>query len=162
MITKIEFQNFIKEFLFKNDELKKLSSSISILHLSKNYFICRQGNKTFELILDTDESDNLIINYKGKIYTVKVSKSFTDNGPQLRKDVKAELLIKSPMPGLISKVKVSIGDKVKKGTGLLTIEAMKMENEIKSPANGVVENIKVSPGVVVEKNTVLVVIKTES
>lgn len=65
------------------------------------------------------------------------------------------------MPGLIAKIKVKEGDTVKKGDGLLTIEAMKMENEIRSPISGIVEAVKVTEGTVVEKNVVLVVLKSK-
>ncbi|HHG74997.1 MAG TPA: oxaloacetate decarboxylase subunit alpha [Persephonella sp.] len=54
--------------------------------------------------------------------------------------------ISSPMPGKVVSVKVSPGDKVKKGDVLLIVEAMKMENEIHSPINGVVEEVYVREG----------------
>ncbi len=64
------------------------------------------------------------------------------------------------MPGLISKIKVVIGQKVKKGDALLSIEAMKMENDIKSPIDCIIESINVNEGIVVEKNQALVVLST--
>ncbi|WP_456466076.1 sodium-extruding oxaloacetate decarboxylase subunit alpha [Persephonella sp.] len=54
--------------------------------------------------------------------------------------------ISSPMPGKVVSVKVSPGDKVKKGDVLLIVEAMKMENEIHSPISGVVEEVYVREG----------------
>ncbi|NPA58360.1 MAG: sodium-extruding oxaloacetate decarboxylase subunit alpha [Aquificae bacterium] len=54
--------------------------------------------------------------------------------------------ISSPMPGKVVSVKVSPGDKVKKGDVLLIVEAMKMENEIHSPIDGVVEEVYVREG----------------
>jgi len=54
--------------------------------------------------------------------------------------------ISSPMPGKVVSVKVSSGDKVKKGDVLLIVEAMKMENEIHSPVDGVVEEVYVREG----------------
>ncbi|NPA53392.1 MAG: sodium-extruding oxaloacetate decarboxylase subunit alpha [Aquificae bacterium] len=54
--------------------------------------------------------------------------------------------ISSPMPGKVVSVKVSPGDKVKKGDVLLIVEAMKMENEIHSPVNGTVEEVYVREG----------------
>ena len=38
--------------------------------------------------------------------------------------------VAAPMPGTIVKINVSVGDAVKKGSVLLVLEAMKMENEI--------------------------------
>ena len=54
--------------------------------------------------------------------------------------------ISSPMPGKVVSVKVSPGDKVKKGDVLLIVEAMKMENEIHSPVNGTEEEVYVREG----------------
>ena len=54
--------------------------------------------------------------------------------------------ISSPMPGKVVSVKVSPGDKVKKGDVLLIVEAMKMENEIHSPVDGTVEEVYVREG----------------
>src|SRR5215203_3419186 len=44
----------------------------------------------------------------------------------------------APMPGLIVRVNVSVGDAVSAGQGLVVMEAMKMENELRSTAGGVV------------------------
>lgn len=64
--------------------------------------------------------------------------------------------IKSPMPGLVVKVFVAVGQSVNEGDKLLTLEAMKMENILKSTGSGIVKNILVSSGDTVEKNSLLV------
>lgn len=51
-----------------------------------------------------------------------------------------------PMPGLITEILVSIGDKVEEGQPLCTVEAMKMENVLKASRKGVIKSITVSPG----------------
>jgi pyruvate carboxylase subunit B len=50
------------------------------------------------------------------------------------------------MPGKVVSLKVSEGDKVKKGDVLLIVEAMKMENEIHSPIDGMVAEVYVKEG----------------
>jgi acetyl/propionyl-CoA carboxylase alpha subunit len=62
----------------------------------------------------------------------------------------------APMPGLVVRVHVAIGDAVTAGQPLVSIEAMKMENELRSKSAGTVRAITVSPGTAVEKGTVLV------
>jgi 3-methylcrotonyl-CoA carboxylase alpha subunit len=47
----------------------------------------------------------------------------------------------APMPGVVEKVNVKIGDKVKVGDPLVIMIAMKMEYVIKSPKTGVVEKV---------------------
>ncbi|MBC8043082.1 MAG: acetyl-CoA carboxylase biotin carboxyl carrier protein subunit [Rhizobacter sp.] len=63
--------------------------------------------------------------------------------------------IKAPMPGLVVKIEVAVGDAVRVGQGLVLLEAMKMENEIKSSVAGTVLEIKVAERQTVEKNTLL-------
>jgi biotin carboxyl carrier protein len=67
--------------------------------------------------------------------------------------------IKSPMPGLITKIIVAAGADVKSGDRLCMLEAMKMENEIRSHVNGAVVKINVSERDAVEKGKVLMEIK---
>ena len=64
----------------------------------------------------------------------------------------------APIPGLISKVFISEGQKVAKNQRLLTLDAMKMENELLSPKDGIVKELRVRPTQAVEKGQVLVVI----
>ena len=67
-------------------------------------------------------------------------------------------VVKSPMPGNILKINVTVGQKVNEGETLLVLEAMKMENEIAAPKAGTVAQIIVSKGAVVETGAPLVVI----
>lgn len=59
-------------------------------------------------------------------------------------------IIKALMPGRIARVLVEKGATVQRGTGLLVLEAMKMENEIPAPADGIVDEIFVQAGDTVE------------
>jgi len=65
--------------------------------------------------------------------------------------------LKAPMPGLVVAVQVEPGQEVKRGDGLVIVEAMKMENELKATGAGKVKEIKVKQGQAVEKGEVLVV-----
>ncbi|WP_445943179.1 ATP-binding protein, partial [Roseicyclus sp.] len=51
-----------------------------------------------------------------------------------------------PMPGLIVKIDVDIGQEVQEGQALCTIEAMKMENILRAERRGVVAAITCAPG----------------
>ena len=55
-------------------------------------------------------------------------------------------LLLCPMPGLIVKVEVAIGDEVQEGQSLCTVEAMKMENILRAERKSVVSKIHVAPG----------------
>ncbi|MDP1577774.1 MAG: biotin/lipoyl-containing protein, partial [Cypionkella sp.] len=51
-----------------------------------------------------------------------------------------------PMPGLIAKIMVAVGDEVQEGQALATVEAMKMENILKAERKGVVKAVKAVAG----------------
>lgn len=64
--------------------------------------------------------------------------------------------INAPMPGLIVRVCVQVGDQVQTGQGVVVMEAMKMENELRSSSAGRVKAILAKPGMAVEKGARLV------
>lgn len=66
--------------------------------------------------------------------------------------------VKSPMPGNILKINVSVGQHVDEGDVLLILEAMKMENEVVATKAGTVAQLLVDKGAVVETGAPLVVI----
>jgi biotin carboxyl carrier protein len=65
-------------------------------------------------------------------------------------------IVKALMPGRIVRILVETGQEVAKGTGILILEAMKMENEIQAPAEGTIAEIFVKPGDTVEGGAPLV------
>ncbi|HEY4130106.1 MAG TPA: biotin/lipoyl-containing protein [Gemmatimonadaceae bacterium] len=64
--------------------------------------------------------------------------------------------LKAPMPGLIVRIHVQVGDQVQAGQGLVVMEAMKMENELRATAAGRVKSIIVATGTAVEKGALLI------
>ena len=61
----------------------------------------------------------------------------------------------APMPGMIVRVAVQVGDVVQAGQGLVVMEAMKMENELRATAAGTVKAVLAQPGTAVEKGAIL-------
>jgi len=55
-------------------------------------------------------------------------------------------LLLCPMPGLIVKIAVEVGQEVQEGQALCTVEAMKMENILRAERTGVVARINAGPG----------------
>ena len=73
-------------------------------------------------------------------------------------DAKGAGVIKSPLPGLILKVMVKVGDTVKSGQTVCIMEAMKMQNNIAATTDGVVASVGVSEGASVLEGQELVTI----
>ena len=67
--------------------------------------------------------------------------------------------LKAPLPGVITEIKVAVGDKVKTGDPIVILEAMKMENPIPAPKDGTVTSVLVEKGATVEVGQVLVTIQ---
>jgi pyruvate carboxylase subunit B len=67
-------------------------------------------------------------------------------------------VVKAPMPGLVVRVEVTVGQRVEVGAGLVVVEAMKMENELRAQRAGVVETVHVAAGQTVDKGASLVTI----
>ena len=55
-------------------------------------------------------------------------------------------LLLCPMPGLIVKVNVEVGQEVQEGQALCTVEAMKMENILRAERKGIVSKINATAG----------------
>ncbi|HEY6370525.1 MAG TPA: biotin/lipoyl-containing protein [Candidatus Sulfotelmatobacter sp.] len=65
----------------------------------------------------------------------------------------------APMPGKIVRLLVTQGAEVEAGTGVLVVEAMKMQNEIKSPKKGTIQKILVREGAAVNAGDVLAIVE---
>jgi pyruvate carboxylase subunit B len=65
-------------------------------------------------------------------------------------------VIRAPMPGLVVRVEVIVGQEVAAGSGLVVVEAMKMENELVAEIAGTVQKVYVQPGDAVEGGAKLI------
>jgi biotin carboxyl carrier protein len=72
------------------------------------------------------------------------------------------VLVKAPMPGLVLRLEVAVGDAVRAGQGVVVLEAMKMENELKAPVAGRVAGIHAQAGQAVDKGAALVEVAAEA
>jgi len=69
---------------------------------------------------------------------------------------RADPRLRSPMPGLVSRVSVAAGDSVACGAALLVVEAMKMEHEVRAPVDAVVVRVHVAAGDRVDRGELVV------
>ena len=64
-----------------------------------------------------------------------------------------EATVAAPMPGLVSRYPVEVGQQVKAGDSVVVIESMKMENSLPSPVAGTISELPSNPGATVAKGT---------
>ncbi len=65
-------------------------------------------------------------------------------------------VVTAPLPGLLLRLPVTLGDRVKRGQTVAVIEAMKMELSIGATIDGIVSSIAVEPGATVPGDEELV------
>lgn len=71
----------------------------------------------------------------------------------------AQNAVKSPLPGVITEIKVAVGDEVAAGDAVVVLEAMKMANNLEAEKGGKVTAICVQEGQSVMEGDTLVVIE---
>jgi biotin carboxyl carrier protein len=115
--------------------------------------------QSFEAFLSEDSEDGMQVVIEGVRYSVEV----IDEHEKLLRQAGADSAslsgvfeLVAPMPGLVVKVPVAVGDRVEKGDVLVILESMKMQNELKSPQPGIVTEVNVADGDNVEKRDVMV------
>ena len=150
-----------QEYLFdKKAETVMLNGhaiNADVVKLDKNKFhvIINNSSYNIELLAKDENAKNQIILVNGQKQSIEIKDKYDDLLKQLGMDKlmgnKANLL-KAPMPGLVLKVLVTEGQAVKKGDGLLILEAMKMENIIKASSDGIVKKIHIEEKNIVDKN----------
>ena len=67
--------------------------------------------------------------------------------------------IRAPLPGLVTAVLVSDGDRVKAGQTLLRMEAMKMEHTLKAQVDGQIGELNTEVGAQVDEGSILLVVQ---
>jgi biotin carboxyl carrier protein len=101
-----------------------------------------------------ETNDNLkTLNINSTLYKTRLSRKFIERKPFTPQQPG---LVMSFIPGTIIDILVSEGDQVKKGTDLLILDAMKMQNRLKSHVDGSVVKIHVAKGDRVPKGTLLI------
>ena len=118
------------------------------------------NGRSFELLIEA-ERFNYGVTLRGERFEVQVEDERTRRLNVGRKVVavpEGELAINAPIPGLVVKVLVEVGDEVEVGQPICVLEAMKMENNIAADKAGKVTEVKVTPGQAVGAGDVVAVI----
>jgi biotin carboxyl carrier protein len=135
---------------------------VSDIHEDANgLFSVLVDGKSFTAMVDNIDAANKEVSLKvdGQVYKMKISEPIDLLLSKMGFDAKARNkaeAVKAPMPGMVLRILVEPGQAIKKGDGLIVLEAMKMENILKAGADAVVKAIKVSEKTAVEKGTVLI------
>ncbi|HQH19193.1 MAG TPA: acetyl-CoA carboxylase biotin carboxyl carrier protein subunit [Bacteroidales bacterium] len=143
----------MKKFKFK---IKEKTFDVEIMNIEDNMAEVQVNGKSFSV-----EVDKTIQVVKTPILVrEKVSPDNNTNATTARtsspSEPKGAGVLKSPLPGTILDIFVSVGDTVKVGQKVICLEAMKMENNINANKEGKVTAIKVQKGDAVLEGHILV------
>jgi len=151
------------DVLLSNDRLVIDGNPLEwdIVRLSATSFHILNKNKSYsaELIAHDKTTKTITLKINGSIHKVEIKDRYDlllEKMGLSSAGAGKIISVKAPMPGLILKVNVEAGDKVKAGDGLVVLEAMKMENMIKASADATVAVVKIKKGDSVEKGQILV------
>lgn len=105
-------------------------------------------NKELNNIYYAQDKDTIYLATGADYYSLVLNRGASMKGR--RTHVHQGDSVSSPMPGLLVKIMVAVGDKVKQGTTLAIVEAMKMQNELRAPRDGIIGQINNREGDQVE------------
>ncbi|MCB0077055.1 MAG: hypothetical protein KDD73_06485 [Anaerolineales bacterium] len=135
--------------------------SVDMLHIANNviYSMIAEGRSSEVYASLEDGAWRILLD--GQRYEVIVEDERTKQIKSLQRaagGATGDTLVKAPMPGLVIKVLVEVGEHIAVNAPLLILEAMKMENEIRAPREGIVKEIRVEAGKTVELQQPLLIL----
>ncbi len=110
------------------------------------------GRGEWDLHLDGDRFAPAVVDERTRAIRALTGNPAAARGPRP---------VRAPMPGLVTRIEVEVGQAVRAGEAVAVIEAMKMENELKAEGEGIVARVLVTSGQAVEKGAVLVEFSAE-
>ena len=158
-------KEFKTELIAKNNDItgtlngKEFKADIIKVRDGVYHLLKDNVSYNLEVVKHVPEEKKLFVKINNTPYTLDIKDKYDDLLHSLGLDALASKKvndIKAPMSGMVLNILVTEGQEVKKGDGLIVLEAMKMENILKSPGEGVVKNVKVKKGDSVEKGQVLI------
>ena len=127
-------------------------------------FILKTENRTFKIrLIDFDfQKGSCRLTIDGHSRTVRILRDIDVSIEKMGLNIshhKKQDIVKAPIPGLVTNIKVVLGEKVQKDTPLLILEAMKMENVISAPHAAIIDKIHVEVGQAVDRGVPLIELK---
>jgi biotin carboxyl carrier protein len=156
----------IKNVVLLDNSLIEINSEkiqYNLLSLDNKTYLVEFGNKFFEATAQKIDNEKYSITVNGQLFEIEVRTTLQEKARKLLEassSTNHKLEVKAPMPGMILKVKKSVGEEVFSGEPVIILEAMKMENELRAPVAGKLKELLVEEGNPVEKGMKLFSIQT--
>ena len=134
------------------------SGLASILEVMPGAYSVIAGHRCTMVRISSSPKGGLDVAFAGNRIQLNLG-DLRDRSPRGNKDFAGPQEIRAHMPGKVIKVLVAKGDRVAAGQGVLTIEAMKMQNEMKALKGGLVTRVNAQEGATVAAGETLMVIE---
>ena len=130
---------------------------VSISRISPTHFSIILDGRSYNVEVDKFNG-SYQVETRGEVYSFRVT---DERETVLEENVQAmgRVEIKAPMPGMVVEILQEEGSEVSTGSGVMVLEAMKMQNEIASPSSGTVTEIPVKAGDSVNVDELLFVVE---
>ena len=126
--------------------------------------IVKVDGKEYKVNVDEVEDGKIRVHFEGQSYEVEtkadIEKEILDTLEKKKKEGTGKTIVRAPLPGTVIVINVKVGSRVREGTPLMKIIAMKMENEIVAEQDGVVKEIRVKKNESVEKDDILLILES--
>ncbi len=152
LLEKVEDRSY--HFRYNNTKF-----SAFLIEKNKDFITFSIDDELITSYISSDKQGNFELSIYGSLLSMKRNDLLANGDGMYEDSDNQEGSLFAPMPGKVIKVNVSEGDKVKRGSILLVVEAMKMENNIVASHDAVVEKITVKEGDMVDTDMQLVVLE---
>lgn len=143
-------------------EINERKYELEAHQINEGVYLFKHEGNVYECRVDKTEKqrDRFHVHLRNQSFTINLYDPKRLRGTQGSSEHADGLVeICAPMPGKAVRVLVEEGTKLKKGDGVIVVEAMKMQNEMKAPKDGVVKEIRVQEGDTVNGGDILAVIE---
>ena len=131
--------------------------TVSFLAYDKHQMKVMLNGKTEVVYCSVTDDHQTIVNLHGLNFRCFRTDQLNESIDYSRKaDANDKMMLVSPMPGKVVKINVKEGEKVTKGTIMIVVEAMKMENNITAVNDATVKKILVAEGQMVDNKMQLI------
>lgn len=129
----------------------------SVGRISRTEFSVMIGSRQVRVVAarDNGEFDVIAGAFRGRVNVESDRQRLLRRYARSTQGTKARLEVHAPMPAMVVRLDVAVGDEVRAGQPLIVLEAMKMENEILATGAGRVKTIYAVRGKPVEKGELL-------
>lgn len=131
-----------KEYVVDIEDVKDTSAKVTV------------NGESFDVELEKKEEPEKKKPVLGQTKVEESSEEQTSSA-----NINANNALKAPLPGVVTEIKVAVGDEVNAGDTLVVLEAMKMANNLEAEKSGKVTAICVKVGESVMEDTPLVVVE---